>query len=362
MNTSTVTVSYSLDNPVSIIDLGKFLPLDEIIVGIRILYAGETQKITRGQTRDKVKDFKNQSTISLNILDKVISVKVFQTGSMHITGIKSIQDAKDVVTTLQQKMDSVCGSSSIQLVNEHFLVSNDSLVYNVHGQIIGYHTQSTTVINTEHVYNDSYMFVSNKWIKKQRNVYSCITGKLLGTQIFDLNRLLRKHKIQGDSIFYGKKIVGKIIWNFKDQVEFNQHNSLLPRFNETLHMKTLVHDYSFTTFKPFTLDNLDIFMINGYMTLDTNIDCNNFYSFLKSQKFHTTQRETCSCTVLRCHWTDLGCDFGKCTQSNKTTCFCKKVTISFFASGKVTLSGMKDFNDMNILYEWIKSLYSCFLE
>src|SRR3978361_1155010 len=66
---STTTVTSVFKSNINIVDIAKYLPLDDAIIGIKLVYAGGSSTIIRGVARisKKKKDFYNQVTFTLRL-------------------------------------------------------------------------------------------------------------------------------------------------------------------------------------------------------------------------------------------------------------------------------------------------------
>src|ERR1044071_765655 len=108
LKVSTTTVTSLFPCPVNIVDLAKYLPLDEVIIGIKLVYAGGNSSIIRGVAKisTKAKDFYNRVTFTIRLpLRKevigeedvaqsiLVSCKIFHNGTLHVTGTHDLDEA-----------------------------------------------------------------------------------------------------------------------------------------------------------------------------------------------------------------------------------------------------------------------------
>lgn len=171
LKVSTTTVTSSFPCPVNIIDLAKYLPLDDVIIGIKLVYAGGNSSIIRGVAKisTKAKDFYNQVTFTIrlplrktrdeieNNNDKpssiLISCKIFHNGTLHVTGTHNLDEACDGLNLLLERLLGFNGLKMVA-IRPHlpFITSYDNLLYGSHGNVIGWidpATVTTLVDNVE---------------------------------------------------------------------------------------------------------------------------------------------------------------------------------------------------------------------
>ena len=118
LKVSTTTVTSNFPHVVNIIDLAKYLPIDNVIVGIKLVYAGGSSSVIRGVAKisKKAKDFYNQVTFTIRLpmngespleLEStdaneilkmaqnsiLVSCKIFHNGTLHLTGTHNLDEA-----------------------------------------------------------------------------------------------------------------------------------------------------------------------------------------------------------------------------------------------------------------------------
>lgn len=117
---STITLSTKLpDCQINLTNIGKYLDIDDEIVGIKFNYADLS--IMKGKysttiyKKAKVKDaekinkalFYNQISIILNNSGNNVNVKLFGNGSLHLTGCKSIDEGTIVTRKIYDKLQTL---------------------------------------------------------------------------------------------------------------------------------------------------------------------------------------------------------------------------------------------------------------
>ena len=116
---STTTVTSIFKCSINIIDIAKYLPLDDAIIGIKLVYAGGTSSIIRGVAKmsKKKKDFYNQVTFTIRLPintfgnsrleDKtsiLASCKIFHNGTLHVTGTRTLEEATNASNLLLHRL------------------------------------------------------------------------------------------------------------------------------------------------------------------------------------------------------------------------------------------------------------------
>jgi hypothetical protein len=192
---STTTVTTRLFNDyLNIIDIAKYLPLDDQIVGVKLIYAGSKSIILRGNIKisKKRKDFLNQVTISLNVIDNnIVSCKIFHNGTMHITGTHNLDESIKVYNIIRSKISILSGLKMIKIIPDlSYVCSLDNLIYDHVGNIVGWRNDSSVNINNEYVLLENIeinqvltkVFMSVDWKQNKKNVYS-LNGKFIGNNL-----------------------------------------------------------------------------------------------------------------------------------------------------------------------------------
>ncbi|RKO85024.1 hypothetical protein BDK51DRAFT_32215 [Blyttiomyces helicus] len=176
---STTTVTGSFDSFVNIVDIAKYLSIDDVIIGVKLVYAGGYSSIIRGVARlsKKMKDFYNQVTITIRMpIDRDDRTQA----SMLIENFQLV------------KMIAIEKNSPPEL---RLLTSHDHLLYSSNGTCIGWKM-------------DDRIFVSNKWVNNSKNVYS-LDGVKIGEKrlLFD-TEAPRNFEVKYGCIYSLNKIIG----------------------------------------------------------------------------------------------------------------------------------------------------------
>ena len=128
---STITLSTKLpDCQLNLTNVGKYLDIDDEIIGIKYNYADLS--IMKGKysttiyKKAKVKDaekikktlFYNQISIILNNSGNNVNVKLFGNGSLHLTGCKSIVEGYAVTRKIYDKLQTLVRSKDTILLTK----------------------------------------------------------------------------------------------------------------------------------------------------------------------------------------------------------------------------------------------------
>ena len=180
---STITLSTKLhDCQLNLTNIGKYLDIDNDIIGIKYNYAGlsimkgkySTTIYKKAKTKDvnkiNQKLFYNQISIIVNNNDNNVNVKLFANGSLHLTGCKNIDEGTEITKTIYQKLTTLKNKTDVILLTKDIngiLLDNDNLVYShTNKQIIGHKlNKSNTYIINKKEYTIDYktrMFISKK--------------------------------------------------------------------------------------------------------------------------------------------------------------------------------------------------------
>lgn len=208
LKVSTTTVTSNFPHAVNIIDLAKYLPLDNVVVGIKLVYAGGTYSVIRGVAKisKKAKDFYNQVTFTVRLPMNgesslqlastdaseilkmaqnsiLVSCKIFHNGTLHITGTHDLDEATMASNLLRERLLKFSGYKIVSIVeNVPFLTSFDNLLHSSNGDTIGWVNLDKNIIHmkNEYVYLDvmstevtqiiGYLFLVNGTLT-MRNVF-----------------------------------------------------------------------------------------------------------------------------------------------------------------------------------------------
>lgn len=373
-NISTITISCKiLDTELNIINIGKYLDIDNQIIGIKYyygeysfckgIYTTTTYKKSKKKKIESINQalFYNQISLTVLLNGKQINVKLFRNGSLHITGCKSIDDGRDVTILVYNKILTLIEKThQILLTVDKYgvLFDSNNFIYNrfydknnTCYNIIGFYN---TVNNTYIMNNKEYIVynkLKNTFISKNKEPLNIKTicnnnGKIIGEK-----SCLKNNKKNGLSL-YDSQINSncsneqlpdvvttdcyKII-NYKCD-PFIQKNKLI-RFNDMFFSNDLCK-----------LIQVNVDCINITISLDTLINRQKLYNFfIKNNYICKYNPQSYSGIKLIYKYSfyenenELICNdyksYGICNCSMK--CICSNITFLIFQSGSVIVSGCK---------------------
>lgn len=390
---ATITMSTKIpDCTLNLTNIGKYLDIDEEIIGIKYNYAD--LNVTKGSyfttvyKKAKVKDstkvnkalFYNQTTIILNNKGKHVNIKLFGNGSLHITGCKSVREGEEVTLLLYQKLCSLRYKKDTLLLTKDVnsvLIDKDNLVYSYDThQVIGYVKNKVYHIHKKEfdIDNKTEMFISKKMETQRKRTLLNLSGEPIGhTQIVLLknkNKFYKKnvnifYDIENCLIYYNNDIIiGKIEYNYEEakvtnktvgsdiiEVDYScnpfvgNFQYILPEADDSKQLKDIV--------------DRNVNCINVYFTVDMNINRQRFYEQLIQLEYICKYKPESYSGIKLIYKIAAGSDFdvkgnapnlgtlGYCMCTTK--CTCTNITFLVFQSGKVIATGFKNENSIETI-------------
>jgi hypothetical protein len=305
---STITMSMQIPNcNLNLINIGKYLDIDEHILGIKYNYGKSSilkgkystsiykKSKIKNQNKINQKLFYNQVSIiaSLNPPDnsKVINVKLFGNGTLHMTGVKDTSDGKEVMLLLYKKLLNLCKKEDTILLTadiNNVYIDNDNNVYtksSTNKTIIGFkYTNGNEVLYNIHkkdyvIDKKTGLFISKKFESKRSKHILNFDGIKVGISRIEL--LKNKSKLYKNNsnvnfdydagfIYYdgdGKSnIIGKIIYELSDDTCNNEIDTQIVEYKYNYNpFFTDSIMYDIDTFKKFNHEQLE-YDINSEIT------------------------------------------------------------------------------------------------
>jgi TATA-box binding protein (TBP) (component of TFIID and TFIIIB) len=385
---STITMSMQIPNcNLNLINIGKYLEIDKDILGIKYNYGKSSilkgkystsiykKSKVKNQNKINQKLFYNQVSIIVNLDpssdSKIVNVKLFGNGTLHMTGIKNTTDGKEVMLLLYNKLlnlikkdDTILLTSDINNV----YVDNDNNVYSKqldNRTIIGfkYVCQGETLYN---IHKKDYvidkktgLFISKKFESKRSKHILNFNGVKVGSSRIEL--LKNKSKLYKNNsnvnfdydsgfIYYdgdGKSnIIGKIIYELtnedidKTSIIDNQIVEYKYTCNPFFSDSTL---YTIKRLEQFKNEQLeyDVNCINIYLNIDFELNRQRLFNELIKRTFIAEYKpEKYSGVKLRYKISKQYQEKqGICSCTCK--CTCNNITFLIFQSGNVIVTGFK---------------------
>jgi TATA-box binding protein (TBP) (component of TFIID and TFIIIB) len=386
-NISTITMSLQIPNcKLNLINIGKYLQIDDNILGIKYNYGKSSilkgKYLTSIYNRSKAKNqnkvnktlFYNQVSIIVKLsLDKIINVKLFGNGSLHLTGIKHPSDGKAIINLIYDKLLKLRTQFDVILLTKdinNVYLDNENNIYTANSKnrsIIGFKYNDIYNINKKDYTIDSNtgLFISTKYENKRTRTFLNLNGEKIGTSRIEL--LKNKSKLyknnsnihfdyQNGFIYYdgdGKSnIIGKIINEITTQSSLEENNdySIIEyKYDCNPFLQSSII-YSINEFSKLTDETLqsDINCINIYFKLDFELNRQRLFKELLKLSYITEYKpEKYSGVKLRYKISKtkkLGA-LGICTCTNK--CTCNHITFVIFQSGNIIASGFKSIDSID---------------
>jgi TATA-box binding protein (TBP) (component of TFIID and TFIIIB) len=403
---STITMSLQIPNcNLNLVNVGKYLEIDEDIMGIKYnfgeanvlkgKYLTAVYKKAKSKNENKInkKLFYNQISIIVKWNEHMINIKLFGNGSLHLTGIKDINESKNVMKLLYSKLLNLCKKNVKVLLTTDIngvYLDNMNNIYTrnkLNKSIIGYKHINE---NNEIIYNINKkeyimditlgLFVSKNFQTKRSKELLDLNGESVGKMYIELlknkNKLYKNNKSinidYNDGFVYydsnGKSvIIGKIKY---DITNLNKNENL----NDDEKSKWIIeYEYNCNPFNMgsvlYCLDDLDklsdeklqidINSINIYSKMDFQLNRQRLFNELIKRNYIVEYKpEKYSGVKLRFK-VQKGCDkyVGVCECINK--CTCTQVTFLIFQSGNIIVSGLKCIEEIkHIMNEFNKLIVS----
>lgn len=384
---STITMSMQIPNcNLNLINIGKYLEIDEHILGIKYNYGKSSilkgkystsiykKSKVKNQNKINQKLFYNQVSIIVSLDppndSKVVNVKLFGNGSLHMTGIKDTSEGKQVMLVLYNKLLNLIKKDDTILLTadiNNVYIDNDNNVYTKTPEnrtIIGfkYISQGETLYN---IHKKDYvidkktgLFISKKFESKRSKHILNFDGVKIGSSRIEL--LKNKSKLYKNNsnvnfdydsgfIYYdgdGKSnIIGKIIYEltsdtdktskFDSQIVEYKYNCN-PFFNDSIL-------YNMEQLEEFKNEQLqyDVNCINIYLNIDFELNRQRLFNELIKRSFIAEYKpEKYSGVKLRYKISNQFQEKqGVCSCTCK--CTCNNITFLIFQSGNVIVTGFK---------------------
>ena len=378
---STITLSTKLpDCEINLINVGKYLDIDEDILGIKYNYGScnilkgkyctSNYKKSKNKKIEKINKilFYNQVSLILNNNGNNVNVKLFKNGSLHLTGCKSIQEGNVVTNKIYLKLKTLSHKTDTILLTKDsngIFLDKDNLVYSlVEKNIIGYCKNYETdeyVIHKKECNIDKRtgMFVTKGLENNIQSVLYNLDGEYIGDFYIKLvknrNKLYKRKGVCFDLdnlvVCYNDSIIGEIVYDINsDKITPISNNDIVEL------------DYSCNAFtnKNYVFDivqsiDLNVNCMNVYFNVNFNINRQRFYEKLILSNYickynpesYSGVRLTYKLSLFVQECIDKQIDEimmqsipGICPCTNKCTCL--NITFLIFQSGNVIATGFKN--------------------
>jgi TATA-box binding protein (TBP) (component of TFIID and TFIIIB) len=381
---ATITLTTQLPNcELHLINIGKYLEIDDEIIGIKYNYAKMSiikgKYLTTIYKKCKMKDeckinkvlFYNQVSLIVNNRGHDINVKLFKNGSLHLTGCKDVKEGVEVTKIIYNKLDNIRKmTDTILLVKDvnDVLLDKDNFIYSyTKGAIIGYMDmeKGDYIINKKNYTIDekTEMFISSKIEKQRKRTIYNLDGEIIGYSQIQLinnrNKFYKKNTnsvycdMKNDLIYYNNDIlIGKIVYNVEasnitqtglkdDIMEVKYYCNPFMNCDYKIDLNT---DVNFND-----MFNLNVNCINVYFNLKFMINRQRLYERLLNMHYICKYNPETYSGVKLIYKIPLDTKnkivSGICHCSTKCTCL--NVTFLIFQSGNVICTGLRSMEECN---------------
>lgn len=402
---STITMSMQIPNcNLNLMNIGKYLNIDENIIGIKynfgkssILkgkYSTSIYKKSKVKNQNKINKtlFYNQASIIVNLEpaseNKIINVKLFGNGSLHLTGVKHPREGKQVMLLIYAKLLDLCKEHDTILLTSdinNVYLDNTNNVYSKNSKnrtIIGFKYTNDKHETLYNIHKKDYtidkntgLFIAKKFESKRSKTLLNLNGEKVGISRIEL--LKNKSKLYKNNsnvnfdyasgfIYYdgdGKSnIIGKIIYEYTNSLD-EEDVEIPPIVEYKYNCNPFLQD---TTIYPVdTLENFkdkdlqgDINCINIYSKLSFELNRQRLFNELIKKGYITEYKpEKYSGVKLRYKISKQKTEtVGICECMSK--CTCNNITFLIFQSGNIIVTGFKSLDEIDKIVDDFNHLIS----
>jgi TATA-box binding protein (TBP) (component of TFIID and TFIIIB) len=385
-------------------NIGKYLEIDENIIGIKYNFGKSSilkgkystsiykKSKTKNQNKINTKLFYNQVSIIINLEpssnNKIINVKLFGNGSLHLTGVKHPSEGKDIILLLYNKLLKLCKKfDTILLTSDinNVYLDNDNNIYtrtHINRHIIGFkYTSKNEILYNIHkkdyiIDSNTGLFISKKFESKRSKPLLNLDGVNIGVSRIELlknkNKLYKNNSnvhfdYKNGFIYYdgdGKSnIIGKIVYDYKESQNITTENTITDK-EDIIEYKYNCSPFSnestiYTTQELIKLTDKqlqhDVNCINIYLKLDFELNRQRLFNELIKKSYITEYKpEKYSGVKLRYKISKQPTDkLGICECSSK--CTCNTITFLIFQSGNIIVTGFKALNEIKPILDTFNS-------
>jgi TATA-box binding protein (TBP) (component of TFIID and TFIIIB) len=378
---STITLSTKLhDCQLNLTNIGKYLDIDNDIIGIKYNYAGlsimkgkySTTIYKKAKTKDvnkiNQKLFYNQISIIVNNNDNNVNVKLFANGSLHLTGCKTICEGRIVTRKIYEKLKTLIDKKDIILLTKDIngvLLDKDKLVYSYSSnQIIGYckdmDMKGYVINNKDYIIdNKTNQFITEKMETQRRRFISNFDGDCIGHTKIELMKNRHKFYKRNNNIYFdsdngliyynNESIIGEVAYyiNKENIIDTSQFDDIM-EIDYDCNPFTNKKQEIFETLEDDQID-LNVNCMNVYFNINYTINRQRFYERLISMNFickYKPESYSGIKIVYKIPLYESKCkSSGICPCTNKCTCI--NITFLVFQSGNVIATGFKNLEQVD---------------
>lgn len=351
------------DEKVCLMNLGKYLETDDKIIGIKYKYKMSTiikgtyiTSISKRQaieSQTTTRAFNNQVSLQINLDNTTASVKIFQNGNMHMSGIKTLEQSIEIkslviecINELHDKYDTVLVTTVDGLTTD-----TDNILYSPSNKAIGFVDNGTCVINgNKYTYNQNKGYYVSVDIVKRKRMILDTEGTVVGYKQLVLNkgntRIYKNNKQiieKDDCVMIGDNIIGvyqeHISVHYSASANENVARNRVIQYNQKVCEK-LVNDS--------TVDDVEVYTMFLRYNMGRTLQKTRLSKTLQEYNFllNKTSLKQSKVELVYKH-NQNNSVFGICDC--KERCTCKNINFIFFETGKVSVYGIKSIQEYSII-------------
>lgn len=374
---ATITMNCKIENcELNLVNIGKYLEIDDDIIGVKFSYGNVSFSkgiyLTSLYKKSKYKKSKINQTLFYNQISLIVAsqssnqtnVKLFQNGTLHITGCKSDDDGNYITNLLCQKLKKLQLKTTpiILTLNEYNIAldCNNFIYDQTNNHIIGYYDMNQKIYiihNNEYIYSTIYKNLISKNEKNKTKKIINYNGIIIG-EIKNTNKYESKHNNQ--------KNIKLIMYNLdKSECNHLQNEKLSIIDYKCSALKTDINIDP--DFDPLTNPkiNVDINCINVTMSLNMKINGQKLYTYLNNNQYICIYNPDVYSGIKFIYKNPIYVN-KKSNEGNKITsgicncnmkCVCSNVTFLIFQTGNVIVSGFKSIKEIDDILAVFKNIF-----
>lgn len=324
MKVITITLSTSLNTPLNLINIAQFIDIDCDIIGIKYNFGNhdfskgiyKTFLLKRNKYKEREinkQSFYNQLSMIVFVNNHDINVKIFQNGSLHLTGCKFIEEGKQICDLLMLKFNkiNILNYKKILIPDVNGIFSDSLNFLYKSGNIIGY-----CKMNVYYLYEQVFYPVKNK-----ENIVLISKKEILDKCFNKIGYISKKQKYKNKyfNYFYNKDNIDNSEYNY--EIEIINYNIRIINSE-----KELKNEY-----------NIEICSINVCFDLNYNINRQQLYNYLSNTNICIYDPNRYA--GLKVIYKIQNESVISCTCNVK--CVCSSTTLLIFQSGKIIITGSR---------------------
>jgi hypothetical protein len=373
---TTMTQFFKINSDIDIITAAKYLQLNDKIIGIKFNYGRSFMNILKGVAKkSKPKErkvfFYNQITLIIKLNEnKIINCKIFNNGSIQLTGCKHEDDGKEISKILIEEFKRIKGVELIKLKKDDstgIYTSDDNLVWNINTlQPIGYYDNEILYFGKNKTIKSpikEFCFEDIEFNKSKKKALFDRNGNKIGEK--SINIFPKYKKFFNNRCTFHKSyifnpyntIIGELKIIFYDE-EINDIN--VDNNDSSVEIK-----HSYKIFKneeenDINASNFQIFLTNGCTCLNRpEISIHKLKNKFKEYEIeYYEDNKIYNGIKILIYFKDNELISGDTIAKIKNGLYDYKFHITIFRKGKISFLGFKNKDQIEKTYNFLNSLLS----